>query len=167
MQLDPLLQRVHEQFAAVASLGDDRTREIAHALSIAALPAVRLALLAAVSEIADEITAGLLDSPGSPGVSVRIDADDIEVEIRSEPVDQPSEPVYGDGESTARISLRLTDALKRGIDSAAERDGVSVNAWLVRAANDALRSSAGAGPSANTARGRRENHHRVTGWING
>jgi hypothetical protein len=34
----------------------------------------------------------------------------------------------------SRINLRLPDQLKSRIEEAAEREGVSINAWLVRAA---------------------------------
>jgi uncharacterized protein (DUF1778 family) len=168
MQIDTHLSRVHEQLLAAAALGDDRTREIADALSTAAVPALRLALLAAVSEIADEITAALLDHPGSPAVAVRIDHDEVAVDVRSvAPSDDAGPARPADGEPNARISLRLSDALKADIDAAAERDGVSVNTWLVRAAAAALRP--GAADTGQTARGRGRHHEaqRVTGWING
>jgi uncharacterized protein (DUF1778 family) len=169
MQIDTHLSRVHEQLVAAAALGDDRTREIADALSTAAVPALRLALLAAVSELADEITAALLDHPGSPAVTVRLDHDELAVDVRSvAPSDDDASPARPtDGEPNARISLRLSDALKADIDTAAERDGVSVNTWLVRAAATALRP--GAADTGQTARGRGRHHEaqRVTGWING
>lgn len=167
MQLDHHLSRVHEQLVAVAALGDDRTREVADALTTAAVPAVRLALVAAVSEVADEVTAALLDHPGSPAVAVRIDGDGVTVDVSAvatadEEVARPAQ-----GEASARISLRLTDSLKAGVDAAAERDGVSVNTWLVRAARRALRPSALDTVQAEPPRGRRDRNQHVTGWING
>ena len=167
MHLDPYLARVHDQLVAVAALGDDRTKEVAQALTIAATPAVRLALLGALSGIADEVTAALLDQPGAPTVSVRIDGDEVAVDVRGGPSGEDAEapqPRYGDGEANARISLRLPDSLKTDIDSAAERDGISVNTWLVRAAGEALRLAAS--PSGK-GRARRDNSHHVSGWING
>ena len=49
--------------------------------------------------------------------------------------EEPEEgPVAGAEEGhTARISLRLPEALKAGIEIAATREGVSVNTWIVRA----------------------------------
>ncbi len=168
MQIDPHLSRVHEQLVAAAALGDDRTREIADALSTAAAPALRLALLAAVFEIADEITAALLDHTGSPAVAVRIDDDEVVVDVRAlAPVEDPAPARHADGEPSARISLRLSDALKADIDTAAERDGVSVNTWLVRAAGSALAPAAPDGGHGERGRGRRGEAHRVSGWING
>jgi uncharacterized protein (DUF1778 family) len=175
MQLDTHIAQVSDQLRAAAALGDDRTREIADALATAALPAVRLAVLAALTEASGEITAALLDYPGSPGVSVRLEAEDIAIEVHAAvSADAPAEARRDDGEPSARISLRLTEALKNDIDAAAERDGVSVNTWLVRAATAALEPgpfstwlNAGFGPGGGGGRQRQGNTHRVTGWING
>jgi hypothetical protein len=135
---------------------------------------MRFALLGAVSDAADEITAALLDYPASPAVGVRLDGDEVAVDVHStEPAPAAEEPRRDEGDTTARISLRLSDSLKADIDAAAERDGVSVNTWLVRAASAALRQGSGAIPPSGGAewsgrgRQRRDNQHRITGWING
>ncbi|HEX4364925.1 MAG TPA: toxin-antitoxin system HicB family antitoxin [Solirubrobacteraceae bacterium] len=170
MELEPHITRVQEQLAAAAALGDERTREIADALTTAALPAVRLALLDAVSTVADEITAALLDHPGSPAIAVRIDSDEVTVDVRAlQTHDDAAQPRQPEGELSARISLRLTEALKADIDAAAERDGVSVNTWLARAAGHALRPGApdGGQDVAGRGWGRRSENHHVSGWING
>ena len=75
-----------------------------------------------------------------------------------------------DGDASARISLRLSEALKAEIDAAAARDGVSVNTWLVRAAAGAPPAAApGRRPRRRLRRERRAGSrtHRITGWING
>lgn len=171
MQLQHHLAQVQAQITASAALGDERTKEIAAALATATAAAVRLALLHAVTEAADEITAGLLDYPGSPGVGVRLEGDEISVDVHpTQLVDEADTVRRDDGDASARISLRLSDALKGDIDAAAEREGVSVNTWLVRAASAALAPSPFGGPGANrnTGRGRqRHDNQRITGWING
>lgn len=181
MQLQHHLTQVSEQIGAAAALGDDRTKEIAAALGAAATPAVRLALLSAVSEAADEITAALLDYPGSPAVDVRVDGEDIALQVRATHpgAEQQDAPRRDEGDASARISLRLTEALKTEIDDAAEREGISVNTWLVRAATKALQpnpfegfaAAFGPGFAANVGgggpgRNRRGDQH-ITGWING
>jgi hypothetical protein len=179
MQLQHHLAQVSEQLAAAAALGDDRTQEIAGALAAASTSAVRLALLQAVSEAADEITAALLDYPGSPAVGVHVDGEQINLDVRATHTpDEPEAPRRDDGEASARISLRLSEALKAEIDAAADAEGISVNTWLVRAATSALdpgpfagfASAFGAnfpGPGpVGRARQRRDNQH-ITGWING
>lgn len=175
MQLQPHLSQVQEQLRAAAALGDERTKQVADALATAALPAVRLAVLNALAAAADEVTAALLDFPGSPVVTVRLDGDEVAVDVHAtSPAVEAEEPRRDDGEATARISLRLTETLKAEIDTAAEQEGVSVNTWLVRAASAALRPApfAGFGPAFpfNVAGGRgrgRGNQHHVSGWING
>jgi uncharacterized protein (DUF1778 family) len=180
MQLQPFSAQVHEQLRAAAALGDDRTREVADALATAATPAVRLALLNAIAEAADEITAALLDYPGSPTVAVRLEGDEITVDVHAAATGETAEePRRDDGDANARISLRLSETLKTEIDAAADRDGISVNTWLVRAATSALRPAPfgpgfmpGFGPGASRrpgerGRGRRQDNHHVTGWING
>ena len=49
-------------------------------------------------------------------------------------VDAPGEAAGMAGEElSARISLRLPESLKAAVEKAADREGVSTNAWLVRA----------------------------------
>ena len=66
-----------------------------------------------------------------------------------QPFDEPgpptadvSPPATPEGEegAAARISFRLTEHLKGRIEDAAAQAGLSVNAWLVRAASAALES---------------------------
>lgn len=159
MQLSPFVAQVQTQLAAAAALGDDATRHVADALAAAAEPATRLAVLAAVTAAADEVTAALLDVPGAPSLAVRLDGDELRIEVRvAEPVhDAPAEET----DTSARISLRLSEALKSEVESAAKADSVSVNTWLVRAATRALAPSRAAGWDT------RASGHRITGWING
>ena len=121
MHLTPHLAQVQDQLTAAAALGDERTREIAASLGTAAAPAVRLAVLNALSAAADEITAALLDHPGSPAVSIRLDEDEVHVSVQTtaEPAPAPAEGRGDDGDASARISLRLSEALKSDIDRAA------------------------------------------------
>jgi hypothetical protein len=162
MELHSYVTQVQEQLETAAALGDDHTRQTAAALATAAAPAMRLALLAAVSAAADEITAGLLDTGGAPAVSVHLEGDDLRIDVRSTAA-QPEPTAVDDGDASARISLRLSETLKTDIEAAARRDAVSVNSWLVRAATGALgepRRQAGQ-------QARFGNTHHVTGWING
>ncbi len=174
MQLQPYVSQVQAHLNAAAALGDDRTRHTADALAAAAEPAMRLAILAAVTAAADDITAALLDSPGAPAVSVRIDGDDLRVEVRSaESAPEPPTATPEDADASARISLRLSEALKSDIEAAARTDAVSVNTWLVRVAARALLHAGharGADPGRNfgwDSAGRGGNAHHITGWING
>jgi hypothetical protein len=172
MELHSYVAQVQQQLETAAALGDDRAQQVAATLASAAAPAMRLAMLAAVSAAADEITAALLDAPGAPAVAVRLDGDDLRVEVRTT-AEQPAPTFADDGEATARISLRLSDALKTDIESAARRDAVSVNSWLVRAATAGLTPSRGGAAHFGDSRrqpgqpSRPGNSHHITGWING
>ncbi len=164
MQLSPYVAQVQTQLAAAAALGDDATRRVAEALSAAAEPATRLAILAAVTAAADEVTAALLDSPDAPVLAVRLDGDELRIEVRA--AEQHHEPAAvsagTEADASARISLRLSEALKSDVESAAKADSVSVNTWLVRAASRALAPS-----RARAGWDTRASGHRITGWING
>src|SRR3954454_20969455 len=125
MQVQPYVTQVQDQLAAAAALGDERTQATARALAAAADPAVRLAVLAAVSAAADEITAALLDLPGAPTVSVRTDGEDLRIEVRAEATPAPAPLPGEDAEQSARISLRLPEELKSRIEAAARAESVS------------------------------------------
>ena len=66
----------------------------------------------------------------------------------------PAPPAAEDA-LVARISLRLPEGLKLAIEAAATREGVSVNAWLVRSLARAVGSSGG---------GTRISRNRLTGF---
>jgi hypothetical protein len=164
MHLDDYANQVQQQLAAAAALGDEQVQRVAYTLSEAATSAVRLAILGAVSEAADEITALLLDFPLSPNVSVRLVGDELRTEVDASVHAAPEPAPVDDGEASARISLRLTEALKTQLEQAAGRDGVSVNTWIVRALNNAVADGGRrTAPTTFTV----GNPHRITGYING
>ncbi|MFD0821971.1 toxin-antitoxin system HicB family antitoxin [Micromonospora zhanjiangensis] len=66
--------------------------------------------------------------------------------------------------TTARINFRLPDQLKSRIEEAANRDGLSVNAWLVRATTAAVRGAT-AGPTRPPSHGHTVGGQRYTGWV--
>jgi len=97
-------------------------------------PAVRLAVLDALSAMAAEVTAAL----DGDVVEIRLRGRDPEVVVTPAVHEPPTDaPVPGPDESddgtTARISLRLPDALKARAEAAAATAGTSLNTWLVRA----------------------------------
>src|ERR1700722_2060197 len=135
MRLDDHITQVQEQVASAAALGDERTRQIAATLAEAIAPAVRLAIISALSSAADEITAALLDTPGAPAISLQLDGADVRIDVRM--TDAAPQTIADDGEASARISLRLSEALKTDVEGAARHEGISINTWLVRAATRA------------------------------
>ena len=58
--------------------------------------------------------------------------DDEDAEPAAEPVDDT------DDRGTARLTVRMPEALKERAEEQAGRDGLSVNAWMVRAVQAAV-----------------------------
>jgi len=168
MELDGYVRQVQAQLVAAAALGDEQVREVAGTLASTASPAIRLAVLSALSAATDEITAALLDLQGAPAVTARLEGDEVRIDVTTTAPTGPPPPRPDESDASARVSLRLSDGLKAEIDAAAARAGVSVNTWLVRAATAALESRTGDRPGAAGNRDRRAaNSHHITGWING
>jgi hypothetical protein len=133
MDLTPHIDRLRREFVAGAGLGGDDARELAERLGGPLESAIRLTLLDALSAAADEITREL--APGSAELRLRSGEPDFVVTPapEDEPASAAAPPVAeGDEGTTARINLRLPEQLKAGIEQAAGRERLSVNAWLVR-----------------------------------
>ncbi|MGM7421686.1 histidine kinase [Cellulosimicrobium sp. CpK407] len=179
MDLTPYVDDLQNRLAAAADAAGDDGRRLAERLTAPLDAAVRLVLLDALSAAAGEISAEL--APGSVDVRLRGGAPEFVVAAPAPvaPPSAPGEPAYGvapasaptpaaapvDAESgaTTRTTLRLPDHLKTQAETAAARDGVSVNTWLVRAVAAALEQSTGR-PAAQ-ARPQPRGSARVTGWV--
>lgn len=151
MNLQPFIDDVREQLLTAAENSGAESRAAAERMTATIDSALRLALLEAVSAAADEITVDL--APGS--AEVRLHGRDPEFAVTLPTFDQaPPEPIASpapqpvpdtDDSGTARITLRLSELLKARVEAAAGREGLSVNAWLVRAltaATDGVRPHA-------------------------
>src|SRR5918998_5707268 len=143
MDLSPYVENLRRELAVAADAGGEEARALAERLSAPLESAIRLMLLDALSAAADEITREL--APGS--VELRLRAGQPEFAVTPVPVDEPVEtavdapapaPPDADEGAPARINLRLPEHLKAGIEQAASRERLSVNAWLVRVAAAAL-----------------------------
>lgn len=181
MNLADAGRQVRDQLAAAAALGDDRTREIAAALSQAADSAVRLTILDALTTASTELADALREAATARGIlwapelSVQLDGDRLGFAVAlSQPDTAPAAGRAEDaggpdrGEATARISLRLSESLKAAIEQAADRAELSVNSWLVRLAAGAIQDD-GSRPGADARSAWHGNRggKRVTGWITG
>jgi len=145
MELTPYVENLRRELAVAADAGGEDARALAERLSAPLESAVRLMLLDALSAAADEITREL--APGSVELRLRAGQPDFVVTPTPTSADEPVEPPPdaptpappdGDEGTTARINLRLPEQLKAGIEQAAGRERLSVNAWLVRVAAAAL-----------------------------
>jgi len=131
MQIDGHIQALREDLVRVAALGDESTSRAADILSVALEASLGRQIQDVLAEAALELNAQLDEAH----VEVRIAGRDPELVLVREDGSLP-EPV--DEAFSARITLRLPDSLKQRVESAAARDGASVNTWLVQALQRAL-----------------------------
>jgi predicted DNA binding CopG/RHH family protein len=127
MQLQRFIEALKADLSAVAELGDETTADAAGRLIVTLQASVGLRLLDALSEAALELNEKL----PAGHVEVRLTGQDPELVFVEEEAEAPV--AAAEEGATARISLRLSDALKTAVEAAAAREGVSVNTWIVRA----------------------------------
>ncbi|WP_221351126.1 hypothetical protein [Streptomyces beigongshangae] len=155
MELREYVEPLREELVAAFAAGDAETRAVAERLIAPLESAVRLTLLKVLSAAADEITRSL--APGSVDLLLR----GMEPSFVVTPPPDGNAPAEnamdaagdaatewsagafngaGNG-ATARINFRPPQAMKEQIEEAASRQGISVNAWMVRASAAALANS--------------------------
>lgn len=172
MDLTPYVDTLRRELAVAAEAGGEEARELAERLTAPLESATRLTLLNVLSDAMNEITRDL--APGS--VDVRLRGLDPDFVVTPPPTDggAPAEPAAhagphlapapadGDEGGTARVNLRLPAHLKTRVEEAAGHDGVSVNAWLVRAVSAAVDGGARSPrPTEKT----RTTGQSFTGWV--
>lgn len=181
MDLLPYVDQLRREVAVAAEAGGEDARALAERLMAPLESATRLVLLEALSAAADEITMEL--APGAVEVRLRgrdpgfvvtappppVPQGDPTASASASPPPAPLPPDADDG-GTSRISLRVPESLKPRIDEAARRDGLSANAWLVRAISAAVEPGGGPqGPQGSRgSRGGqrpRQGDRDYTGWV--
>ncbi|HEX3690202.1 MAG TPA: toxin-antitoxin system HicB family antitoxin [Solirubrobacteraceae bacterium] len=165
------MERLRDRLALVAE-GDREEQGRAAQRLIASLDdSVRMMLLDVLAAAAAEITREL--APGSVELRLREGEPEFVVSTPSE----ARAPEAGDGaadETTAasesstgegpvaRINLRLPEQLKARVERAAEHEGLSINAWLVRAVGAVVERGRSGAAAAEPDKGR--GVQRFTGW---
>lgn len=160
MELEPYIENIQRQLVDAAEAGGDEAGALAQRLLTPLDAALRLALQDVLVVAAEEVTTEL--APGS--VALRLRGRDLELVVTPAPVDTPDDRLAdgtdetaphqrrapgdvlagvfeGDENAMSRINLRMPDHLKARVEQAASAEGLSVNAWLVRAASAALERS--------------------------
>lgn len=137
MDLNKYTARLREDLITAAALGDEKTQATAAALASATENSARLTLLAALSDLAAEIT----ESLGDRTVHVSVEGTDANVDVRKNTPDAGQEPptfedITGD---ISRVTLRMVDEIKSRAQQAAAQSGMSLNSWLGATVQDALR----------------------------
>jgi hypothetical protein len=186
MDLMPYVENLRRELAVAAEAGGPDARALAERLTGALESAARLTLLEALSAAADEITSDL--APGSVEVRLRGSdpafvvtppqtvpssgsaagggAETVRAAVSppgtthaAPPVGPPSAEEGG----TARMTLRLPEHLKVRVEEAAGRQGMSVNAWLVRAVSAAFEPGAETRPADRPQQP--QSGRSYTGWV--
>jgi hypothetical protein len=128
MDLEQHVSAVKSDLAAAAALGGEESAEAGRRLVEAASSSLQLRLLDVLSEAALGLNAQLPEGH----VELRLAGRDPElVFVPGAPA--PDDTTDGAPELDARITLRLPEALKVAAEAAADREGISTNAWIVRA----------------------------------
>ena len=150
MELTPYVESLRGELTTAAEVGGEDARALAGRLLRPLDAAVRLTLLEALSAAAEEISAEL--APGAVDVRLRGGTAGFVVtpppapaapgpgEAAAGPAEVRLPVAEGDDAAMVRINLRLPASLKALIEDAAAGGGISVNAWIIRAAAAGLAS---------------------------
>ena len=149
MDVTPYVENLRQDLAAAAEAGGPEARAAAERLALALDPAVRLALMDALSQAAAEITSEL--PAGSIDVRLRGREPQFVVDVPTMPVAAPAAPappsppdVEEDEEdgTMARITLRIPESVKFKAEELAAKGGHSLNSWIVNVVRNATRERA-------------------------
>src|SRR5262245_44621502 len=129
MDLTPYLESLRRDLAASAAPAGEAIARSADLLASTLESSARLCLLEALSDAAADITTKL----DGTAVEVRLRGRDADLVVTEGARAAAAPPPVAEGGDMARITLRLPEPLKEQAERAAAEEGVSVNAWLVRA----------------------------------
>jgi len=155
MDITPYVESLRQDLAAAAEAGGPEAKAAAERLALALDPAVRLALMDALSQAAAEITSEL--AAGSVDVRLKGREPQFVVDVPTMPLQaaaQPAAPTTPhastppeaeeedeDG-NVARITLRIPESVKFKAEELAAKSGHSLNSWLVNVVRAATRERA-------------------------
>jgi hypothetical protein len=184
MDITPYVESLRHDLAAAAEAGGPEAKAAAERLALALDPAVRLALMDALSQAAAEITSEL--PAGSVDVRLRGREPQFVVDVPTLPLPRaaespvPSAADAGDDEvdgddAVARITLRIPESVKYKAEELAAKGGHSLNSWIVNVVRSATRerainvdidlSSVPFLDNAGFSGGRNRGPKRMTGWV--
>jgi HicB family len=146
MDLTSYLDALRRDLAAAAAPGGPEVTRAADLLGGSLEASARLCLLEALSDASAEITSKLGSASVPASVEVRLRGREAQFVVTAQAAPEPDvtpDPATGpppieDSGDVSRITLRLPEALKAAVEQAAAAEGISANAWLVRAAGTAL-----------------------------
>ena len=148
MDITPYVDSLRRDLIAAAEAGGDEAKAAAERLTLALDPAMRLALMDALSQAAAEISSEL--PTGSVDVRLRGREPEFVVDVPTMPLPpRPPEPPappdpdeLDNDAAVARITLRIPESLKARAEEMAAKSGHSLNTWLVTTIRNATRDRA-------------------------
>lgn len=132
--MSEFIDSVEGDLSAIGEIGGPEVAGTVGRVVVAIRPALRSRLLEALNALVQD-----LDERTGTKLVLTLDGDDLHLERRE--AEGPPPPSAND--LTARIALRVPDELKREFERSAKSGGISVNSWIVRALDRALRSEVG------------------------
>jgi len=149
MDIERHVRAIQSDLATAAALGDEAAAVAGERLAAAIGSSLQLRLL----DVLTEVTLALNAQLSSGHVEVRLAGRDPELVLVDERAGEGDSPPAPGDDLSARITLRLPEALKMQIEALASSEGVSVNAWIVRALSRALELQRGRARSGNRLQG--------------
>jgi hypothetical protein len=124
MKMSLMVEGFRSDVMAVGDLGDDAVAEVAGRIAAMVGRSASSRILDLLSDVAGELSTELPEGR----VEIRLVGDDVEFAYVGQPVAPPEE----EAELSSRITLRISDQLKRNVEASASREGLSVNGWILR-----------------------------------
>jgi len=140
MDIERHVRAIQSDIAAAAALGDEAVATAGQRLAAAVGPSLQLRLL----DVLTEATLSLNGQLAAGHVEVRLAGREPDLVLVEDGAGEngPATPAPGD-DLSARITLRLPEALKAQLETASGSEGVSTNAWIVRTLSRALEPRSG------------------------
>ena len=123
------VQAIQTDLAEAAALGDEASAIAGERLAAAVESSLQLRLF----DVLTEATLALNAQLSSGHIEVRLAGRDPELVLVEDRAGEAEPPPAPGDDLSARITLRLPEALKSQIEVLASSEGVSANAWIVRA----------------------------------
>ena len=135
MKMSLVVDGLRSDVISVGELGDDTVAEVADRIAELLGRSIPSRILDLLSEVAAEVSAELPDGR----VEIRVAGDDVDLAyVEDVPTQTTGFEGSGEGDRerdrdmSARITLRLSESLKARVEEGAARQGISVNAFIVR-----------------------------------
>src|SRR3984957_17686140 len=129
MKMSLVVDGLRSDVVAVGELGDETVAVVAERIADVLGRSVPARILDVLSDAAAELSATLPDGH----VDIRVAGDDVDLTYVEDAPGPAAAPTGEGDEQSARITLRLDEALKSRLEEVAAAGGVAVNTFIVRA----------------------------------